>query len=55
MADFTKLTAAVSDLSAKVDAMNAKPAPAPTPAEDVQPAIDAATASVEAITAKIPA
>lgn len=53
MADFSKLTAAVSDLSAKVDAMNAKPAP--VPAADVQPEIDAAVASVEAITAKIPA
>ena len=53
MADFTKLNAAVADLSAKVDAFNAK-APLPPPADD-QPAVDAVTAQVEAITAKIPA
>jgi outer membrane murein-binding lipoprotein Lpp len=53
MADFTKLNTAVSDLSAKVDAMNAKPAP--VPAVDDQPAVDALAAQVEAIAAKIPA
>jgi hypothetical protein len=55
MADFSKLNAAVADLSAKVDALNAKPVPEPAPIVDVQPEIDAATASVEAIAAKIPA
>lgn len=53
MTDFTRLNAAVADLSSKVDAMNAKPAPAP--AADDQPAVDALTAQVEAIAAKIPA
>jgi len=52
MADFTKLNAAVADLSAKVDALNAKPAPVPP--VDQQPDVDAVTAAVEAITAKIP-
>lgn len=50
MADFTKLNDAIAALSAKVDAQNAKPAPV-----DEQPAVDAATAAVEAIAAKIPA
>lgn len=49
MNDFSKLTAAVADLAAKVDAMNAKPAPVSD-----QPAIDAITAQVEEIAAKIP-
>lgn len=53
MADTSKLTTAVNDLAAKVDAMNAKPAPVP-PVDD-QSAIDAITTQVEAITAKIPA
>jgi hypothetical protein len=53
MADFTKLNAAVADLSAKVDAMNAKPAPVPP--VDEQPTVDAVTVAVEAIAAKIPA
>lgn len=49
MADFTKLTAAVADLDAKVSAFIAKPP------VDEQPAVDAVTAAVEAIVAKIPA
>lgn len=49
MNDLSKLTAAVADLAAKVDAMNAKP-----PVSD-QPAIDALTDQVTAIAAKIPA
>lgn len=53
MNDLTKLTAAVADLSAKVDAMNAKPPV--TPGVDIQPAIDALTDQVTAIAAKIPA
>lgn len=52
MADFSRLTAAVADLSAKVDAFNAKPQPAPV---DDQPAVDALADQVAAITAKIPA
>lgn len=52
MADFTALNAAVADLSTKVDALNAKPAPVP-PVDD-QPAVDAVTAQVEAVAAKIP-
>lgn len=50
MADFTRLNAAVADLSTKVDALLAKPQPV-----DEQPAVDAAAAAVEAIAAKIPA
>lgn len=50
MADFTKLNDAIAALSAKVDAQNSKPAPV-----DEQPAVDQATAAVEAIAAKIPA
>lgn len=46
--DYTKLNEAIATLSAKVDAMNAKP-----PVSD-QPAIDAITEQVVAITAKIP-
>ena len=53
MADFTRLNAAVADMSAKVDALNAKPAP--TPPVDDQPTVDALAAQVEAIAAKIPA
>lgn len=53
MNDLTNLTAAIADLSAKVDAMNAKPPV--VPGVDIQPAIDAAAAAVEAIAAKIPA
>lgn len=53
MADFTALNAAVADLSTKVDALNAKPAPVP-PVDD-QPLVDAVTTQVVAITAKIPA
>ncbi|WP_375764228.1 hypothetical protein ACE10X_13175 [Bradyrhizobium sp. Pha-3] len=53
MADYSRLQAAISDLSAKVDALNNKPAPAPVP--DEQPAVDALAAQVEAIAAKIPA
>jgi hypothetical protein len=50
MNDLSKLTAAVADLAAKVDAMNAKPQPVSD-----QPAIDALTDQVTAIAAKIPA
>lgn len=53
MADFSRLTAAVADLSAKVDAFNAKPSP--VPAVDEQSAVDAIADQVVAITAKIPA
>lgn len=53
MNDLTNLTAAVADLNTKVDAMNAKPAPAVPP--DIQPAIDDLTNQVAAIAAKIPA
>lgn len=53
MADFTALNAAVADVSAKIDALAAKPAPVP-PVDD-QPAVDAITAQVAAIAAKIPA
>jgi len=53
MNDLSKLSAAVAELNSKVDAMNAKPAPAP--AVDVQPAIDDLTNQVVAISAKIPA
>jgi len=52
MADFTKLMQDIADLSAKVDAALAKPAP--TQAPDEQPQVDQASAAVEAITAKIP-
>ena len=55
MADFSKLNADLATLSAKVDELVAKvntPAPAPV---DEQPAVDQASASVEAIIAKIPA
>ncbi len=55
MADFAKLMSDIADLSAKVDALLAKPAPAPQPVPDEQPAVDAAAAAVEAIAAKIPA
>lgn len=51
MADFTKLTQDIADLSAKVDALLAKQ----TPPVDEQPAVDQAAAAVEAIAAKIPA
>ena len=53
MADFTKLMQDIADLSAKVDAALAKPAPTPPPEE--QPQVDQAAAAVEAISAKIPA
>lgn len=53
MNDLSKLTAAVADLNAKVDAMNAKPPV--VPGVDIQPAIDALTDQVVAITAKVPA
>jgi hypothetical protein len=49
MSDFSNLNAAVADLSAKVDAFNAKPQPV-----DDQPTIDAITEQVKAITAKVP-
>lgn len=52
MADFTKLTASIAALSAKVDELIAKQAPPPV---DEQPAVDTADAAVEAILAKIPA
>jgi hypothetical protein len=52
MADLSRLNAAVADLSAKVDAMNAKPAPVPP--VDQQSEVDAVTSAVEAIAAKIP-
>lgn len=52
MADLTKLNAAVADVESKLDALLAKVPPSPT---DDQPAIDAITAQVEAIAAKIPA
>jgi hypothetical protein len=50
MADFARLQAAITELSAKVDALIAKPQPV-----DEQPAVDQAAAAVEAIVAKIPA
>lgn len=53
MNDLTHLTAAIADLAAKVDAMNAKPPV--VPAVDIQPAIDGLTTQVAAIAAKIPA
>lgn len=49
MADFTRLNAAVADVSAKLDALLAKPPPI-----DDQPAVDALADQVEAIAAKIP-
>ncbi len=52
MADFTKLTADIAALDAKVSALVAAPPPPPPP--DEQPAVDAAAAAVEAIAAKIP-
>jgi hypothetical protein len=52
MADFSRLEAAISDLSVKVDALIAK---ATTPAPDEQPAVDGAVAAIEQIVAKIPA
>ncbi|MDB5607797.1 MAG: hypothetical protein JWP25_4697 [Bradyrhizobium sp.] len=53
MTDLSKLSAAVADLSARVDALLAKPAvPAPV---DEQPAVDALAVQVETIVAKIPA
>ena len=55
MADFSKLNADLATLSAKVDELVAKVnAPAPAPVDE-QPAVDQASASVEAIIAKIPA
>lgn len=51
MDDFSRLNAAVAALSAKVDAMIAKPAPEPV---SNQPAIDDLATQVEAIAAKIP-
>lgn len=51
MADFTKLNSAIADVSAKLDAHLAQPAPV---VPDVQPEIDAATTAVEALAAKIP-
>ena len=51
MADFSRLEAAISDLSVKVDALIAK---ATTPAPDEQPAVDGAVAAIEQIVAKIP-
>ena len=54
MADFTKLTAAIEALAAKVDALLAAQTAPPAPVVDEQPAVDAAEASVEAITAKLP-
>lgn len=50
MADLTKLNDSIAALSAKVDELLAKPQPV-----DDQPAIDAAVAAVDAITAKLPA
>lgn len=50
MADLTRLNAAVADVSAKLDALLAKPQPV-----DDQSAVDALAAQVEAIAAKIPA
>jgi hypothetical protein len=50
MADLSRLNAAVADLSAKVDALLAKPQPV-----DDQPAVDALAVQVEAIAAKVPA
>jgi hypothetical protein len=55
MADLSLLNAAVTELSAKVDAMNAKPAPVAPVVVDDQPAVDAVTAEVQGIVAKIPA
>lgn len=55
MADLTKLHEAIAALSAKVDALTNKPAPEPTPVVDDQSPVDAITAEVEAITAKLPA
>lgn len=55
MASFDKLNADLVALSAKVDALLAKQPPAPDPAPDEQPQVDAADAAVEAISAKIPA
>lgn len=55
MADFTKLTADLATLSTKVDELLAKVnVPAPPPVDE-QPAVDQASAAVEAILAKIPA
>jgi len=55
MADFSKLTADLEALSTKVDALIAAATPpVPEPVIDDQPAVDAASATVEAILAKIP-
>lgn len=52
MADFSKLTADLAALSAKVDELLAKQAPPPP--VDEQPSVDAADTAVQAIIAKIP-
>lgn len=55
MADFSRLNAAFSELSAKMDAFLAKPSPEPAPAPvDDQPAIDALADQAAALAAKIP-
>ena len=51
MADFSKLTADIAALEAKVDALVAK---LNIPPVDEQPQVDQADAAVEAILAKIP-
>jgi hypothetical protein len=51
MADFTKLEAELDALNAKIDAILANQ---PAPPVDEQPAVDAASAKVEAMIAKLP-
>jgi hypothetical protein len=71
MADFTPLTALITELSGKVDAEMAKRVaaetslatalaslqivPAPAPVTDDQPSVDAAIVAVNAVLAKFPA
>jgi hypothetical protein len=63
MANYDKLNADIATLSAKVDAQNTLIAdltaqlaavPAPVPAVDEQPQVDAADQAVEAVIAKLP-
>ena len=54
MADYSKLSAAIADVSAKLDALLAKPTPV-VEAPEEQHAVDDLTAQVESIAAKIPA